>query len=62
MTDLEGILLFAGIPLAIVALIFAVVFMTSAKPSREPITGPVMDRNADEPPTKPVLPESSDEP
>ncbi|MFF5081311.1 hypothetical protein ACFY36_30055 [Actinoplanes sp. NPDC000266] len=49
MTDLEGILLFAGIPLAVVGLIFALVFLTSAKPSREPITKPVMDEDSGEP-------------
>ena len=43
MTDLEGVLLFAGIPLAVAALIFALVFLTTEKPSREPITKPVMD-------------------
>ncbi|GIF20027.1 hypothetical protein BJ973_002067 [Actinoplanes tereljensis] len=42
MTDLEGALLFAGIPLAIAALIFALVFLTNEKPSREPLVKPVM--------------------
>ncbi|MEV4344615.1 hypothetical protein AB0J83_09080 [Actinoplanes sp. NPDC049596] len=46
MNDLEGVLLFAGIPLAIVAIVFGLVFWTSAKPSREPITKPVMDEDA----------------
>ncbi|SNY50132.1 hypothetical protein SAMN05421748_110231 [Paractinoplanes atraurantiacus] len=48
-TDLAGILLFAGIPLAVVGLIFGLVFLTSAKPSREPITKPVMDKDAEKP-------------
>ena len=43
-TDLEGALLFAGIPLAIVAVVFVLVFVRTEKPSREPITKPVMDR------------------
>ena len=43
MTDLVGVLLFAGIPLAVVAAVFALVFMTNKKPSRDPITKPVMD-------------------
>jgi hypothetical protein len=42
-TDLEGVLLFAGIPLAVAALIFALVFLTNEKPSREPLVKPVMD-------------------
>ncbi|GAA2656179.1 hypothetical protein Adu01nite_91720 [Paractinoplanes durhamensis] len=41
--DLEGALLFAGVPLAVLGLVFAIVFRTSDKPSREPITKPVMD-------------------
>jgi hypothetical protein len=41
-TDLEGVLLFAGVPLAVVALVFAFVFLRTEKPSREPITKPVM--------------------
>ncbi|MFD0523127.1 hypothetical protein [Paractinoplanes durhamensis] len=43
MNDLEGALLFAGVPLAVLGLVFAIVFRTSDKPSREPITKPVMD-------------------
>ncbi|MEU4237417.1 hypothetical protein [Actinoplanes sp. NPDC026619] len=43
MSDLEGTLLFAGIPLAVVAVIFALVFMTTEKPSKEPIVKPIMD-------------------
>jgi hypothetical protein len=42
-TDLEGALLFAGIPLAVAALVFALIFLTNDKPSREPIVKPVMD-------------------
>jgi len=42
-SDLEGTLLFAGIPLAVVAAVFALVFLTSEKPSKEPIVKPVMD-------------------
>ncbi|GAA0484095.1 hypothetical protein Ade02nite_96000 [Paractinoplanes deccanensis] len=37
------LLLFAGIPLAVVALVFALVFLTTPKPSKEPITKPVQD-------------------
>jgi hypothetical protein len=48
-TDLEGTLLFAGIPLAIMAAVFALVFATGDKPSRDPITKPVMDRDKDGP-------------
>ncbi|XVV11175.1 hypothetical protein ACQP2X_41015 [Actinoplanes sp. CA-131856] len=47
MSDLEGVLLFAGIPLAVVGVIFALVFWTSEKPSREPLSKPVMDREAE---------------
>ena len=43
MSDLVGVLLFAGIPLAVVALVFAIVFRTSPKPPRDPIVKPVMD-------------------
>jgi hypothetical protein len=42
-TDLDGALLFAGIPLAIVGVVFALVFATSKKPSRDPITRAIMD-------------------
>jgi hypothetical protein len=42
-TDLEGTLLFAGVPLGVVALVFALVFLRNAKPSREPIVKPTMD-------------------
>jgi hypothetical protein len=42
-TDLDGALLFAGVPLAVVALVFAFVFLTNDKPSREPITKPILD-------------------
>ncbi|GIM96830.1 hypothetical protein [Paractinoplanes toevensis] len=45
MTDLEGALLFAGIPLAVAALVFGFVFLTNEKPSREPLVKPVMDDN-----------------
>jgi len=44
---LEGALLFAGIPLAVVALVFVLVFLTSPKPSKEPISKPVMDKDGD---------------
>ena len=47
-SDLEGALLFAGIPLAVVALVFAVVFLTNEKPSREPIAKPVLDKTDDD--------------
>ena len=40
--------MFAGIPLAGVGVIFAVVFGTTPKPSREPISRPVMDRPDDQ--------------
>lgn len=42
-TDLEGTLLFAGVPLGVVALVFILVFLRSAKPSRDPVVKPVMD-------------------
>jgi hypothetical protein len=41
--DLEGALLFAGIPLAVLAVVFVLVFRTTPKPIREPITKPIMD-------------------
>jgi hypothetical protein len=41
-TDLEGTLVFAGVPLAVVALVFALVFLTTKKSSREPITKPLL--------------------
>ena len=47
MTDLEGTLLFAGVPLGIVALVFTLVFLRSAKPSRDPIVKPIMDDDND---------------
>jgi hypothetical protein len=40
-TDLEGALVFAGIPLAVVGAIFAAVFATNDKPPR----GPKRERN-----------------
>ncbi|AGL17232.1 hypothetical protein L083_3722 [Actinoplanes sp. N902-109] len=43
MTDLEGVLVFAGVPLAVIAVVFALVFLTTKKPSREPITKPLLD-------------------
>ncbi|WP_433306851.1 hypothetical protein ACQP2F_21905 [Actinoplanes sp. CA-030573] len=43
MNDVEGALLFAGIPLAVVAVVFVLVFLKTDKPSKEPITRPVMD-------------------
>ena len=46
MGAVEGVLLFAGIPLAVAAAVVVLVFRTSAKPSREPITKPVMDDDA----------------
>jgi hypothetical protein len=42
-TDLQGGLLFAGIPLAVAAVVFVLVFRTNEKPSREPIVKPIMD-------------------
>lgn len=39
--------MFAGIPLAVVGLVFAIVFRTNEKPSREPIVKPVLDRDKD---------------
>jgi hypothetical protein len=45
--DLEGTLLFAGIPLAVLAVVFVLVFRTTPKPSREPITKPIMDDKPD---------------
>lgn len=41
--------MFAGIPLAVVGLVFALVFMTTKKPSRDPVAKPVMDDDTDRP-------------
>jgi hypothetical protein len=42
-TDLEGALLFAGIPLVVVGAVFAAVFATNDKPPR----GPKRERRTD---------------
>lgn len=52
MSDLDGALVFAGIPLVVVAAVFALVFLTTAKPSREPITKPILDENPKAPTDK----------